>query len=76
MKQIFEFDTGDENYDYHEHQVYIQAPKMVRALSDIQAKIKNWYKWDERTHIPDEEIMDTINSIILDNGVDMESIGY
>ena len=53
MKIIFQFDTNDENFSYHELEMYKQAESSVRALSEIQDKMRSWIKYDQ-TPIVDE----------------------
>lgn len=75
MKFIFEFDTESENFSTCELEKYRQAPAMVRCLSDIQEKLREWRKYDGRAAILVDEIADDINEIIMDN-VNMENMGY
>lgn len=75
MKITIEFDTDSENYSRSEFLTYTHAIDLVVALNKIQEQCRTWYKYDERTEIPDEEIRDTINGIINDY-VNMEELGY
>lgn len=75
MKIKIEFDTDSENFSRTEFFTYMHAIDLAVALGRIQEQCRTWYKYDERTEIPDEEIRDTINNIIYDC-VDMEKLGY
>lgn len=75
MKFIFEFDTESEDFSTCELEKYRQAPAMTYCISEIQEKVREWRKYDEREAIPVDEIADEINEIIMDN-VNMEKMGY
>lgn len=76
MKVTFEFDTDSENFSYYELEQYFQSGRMLSALDSIKNQVRNWYKYDDRENIPVDEIQDKIYDCILDNGVDMEKMGY
>lgn len=75
MKFIFEFDTDSENFSKHDLEMYRQAPRMAHCISEIQKKIREWRKYDDREAIPTDEIFDEINEIVIEE-VDMERMGY
>lgn len=75
MKITFEFNTDNENFDYHELEIHKQAADMASCLFEIQNKLRGWYKYDERGEIPTEEVFEKINEIIVDH-VNMEKMGY
>ena len=76
MKHILEFDTESENYDYHEHQRYINAQKMLWALEDIREFIRTKIKYTDETIIKLEDLEDKFWEIIKDRGISFEEMGY
>lgn len=76
MKTKFEFDTGSENFDFSEYEIYKNAPALARCLGDITNQLRQWDKYDERELIPTEEIRDEICDIIQDNNINMADLGY
>ena len=75
MKVTFEFDSDKESFDYQELQRYYQVDDMAMCISDILDKCRSWYKYDERSEIPIEEVYDTIIDIV-NNYCNMEKMGY
>lgn len=75
MKITYEFNTDIEGCDLTELHAIEQATDMAYCISEIQNKVRGWYKYDDRDAIPVEEIQDEIYSIINDH-VDMEKLGY
>lgn len=67
MKIIFEYDTDSESYNRSEVLMHTHAIDMYCALLEIQKQVREWYKYDQRTQIPDEEVRNTINGIIADH---------
>ena len=75
MIVTFQFDTDSENFDNTELEAHYQANNMACCLSEIENKLRSWYKYDERPAIPTEEIRETILDIIQEH-VNMERLGY
>lgn len=63
MIVTFQFDTDSENFDNTELEAHYQANNMACCLSEIENKLRSWYKYDERPAIPTEDIM-VIGNII------------
>ena len=76
MKVTFEFNTDDENFDRYQLEAHHQAENLVFTLSKITDKLREWYKYDNRSSIPIEEVYDSIWDIIQDNNINMEKLGY
>lgn len=76
MKVTYEFNTGSDNFDYHEYQMYRQAQDTARALSQIFDKLRTYEKWDERESIPKDELLDTMAEILKENNVSLDEMGY
>lgn len=75
MIVTFQFDTDNENFDNTELEAHYQAKKMAYCLSEIENKLRNWYKYDKRLAIPTDEIREEILDIIQEH-VSMERLGY
>lgn len=75
MKIKIEFDTESENFDNYELETYLHAREMLSCISEIKDKVRSWYKYDERTAIPTEEIWDSILDIINEH-INLEKLGY
>lgn len=54
MKVKFEFDTGDENFSYHELEMYKQAEDLAHALFEIQNRMRGWLKYDDIPYIDEK----------------------
>lgn len=76
MKVTYEFNTSSDDFDYHEYQIYKQAPDTARALSNIFDKLRSYEKWDERESIPKDELLDTMAEILKENNVSLDEMGY
>lgn len=76
VKVTYEFNTDSDNFDYHEYQMYKQAPDMARALNEIFSKLRNYEKWDERESIPKDELRETMVEALRENNVSLEEMGY
>lgn len=75
MKITYEFNTDTEGCDLTELHCIQHAEDLAHCVYEIQNKIRGWYKYDERSSIPVEEIQEEIYSIINEH-VDMEKLGY
>lgn len=77
MKITFEFDTDKEDFnDWQTLEIYKKAEDLASAVNSILEQVKSWYKWDNRSAIPQEEIQDKIYQIINDEGINLEKMGY
>lgn len=76
MKVTYEFNTDSDNFDYHEYQIYKQAPDTARTLSEIFDKLIHYEEWDERESIPKDELKETMVEILNENNVSLEEMGY
>ena len=74
MKITYEFDTTSENYDKFEMLRIQKSLDMALALWDLDGKIRNWRKWDERDAIPVEEITDTFVEILEKHMINLDDI--
>ena len=54
MKIKLEFDTGDENFSYHELEMYKQAEDSAHALFEIQNRMRGWSKYDDVPYIDEK----------------------
>lgn len=75
MKITYEFDTDKEGFDWTELHRIEQADDMAYSISLIKDKVRSWYKYDDRSSIPVEEIQDTIYDI-LNEHLNLEKLGY
>lgn len=75
LKITYEFDTDKESCDFTELHCIQHAEDLARCIYEIQNKIRHWYKYDERTSIPVEEIQEELYEIINEH-VNMEKLGY
>lgn len=75
LKIIYEFNTDIEGCDLTELHCIQHAEDLAHCLYEIQNKIRGWYKYDERTSIPVEEIQEELYGIINEH-VNMEKLGY
>lgn len=80
MKITYEFDTESEDWkdgtDSMRRDQFEASFGMLKALSDIQDKLREWYKYDTREHIPIEEIRDVLVGIIDENVPNIERLIY
>ena len=74
MKITYEFDTTSENYDKFEMLRIQKSLDMALALWDLDGKIRNWRKWDERDAIPVEEITDAFVEILEKHMINLDDI--
>lgn len=75
MKITFEFDTDKEGCDLAELYRVEQADDMAYCISLIKDRVRSWYKYDDRSAIPVEEIQDAIYDI-LNEHLNLEKLGY
>lgn len=68
MKVTYELDT---ELDIRCHAVAVDA---CDALRDIEQQIRDWFKYDSRPAIPQEEIKDAFYTILQDNGIALDKI--
>lgn len=78
MKAILEFDFSSENTDDRmEHARMMQATNMCYILSELQDYIRNRLKYSEKFESGDvelEKVIETLNSLMYDNGVNLDEI--
>lgn len=76
MKITFEFDTLSENFEYAELYAVQDAQMLVHTISKILDLARYYEKYDNRSSIPAEEVVDKIRDTILDCGIITERYGY
>lgn len=80
MKITYEFDTDSEGWkEYGENMKRDQFEAsfgMLMALDKILSKTREWYKYDQRSEIPVEELRNTIDGIIEEYVPNIEKLRY
>lgn len=78
MKTIYEFDTNIDDYfeDTYILERFNKSYEMAQALAKLNKAIHKWYKHDEREAIPVEEIHNTFNDILTDEGIVLDKLIY
>ena len=74
MKITYEFDTDKDSFERAEFETYKQSEQMRDALFDLSEKVRFWYKRDERTEIPKEEIYNVFFDILKDNFINLDAM--
>lgn len=50
----FTFDTNNENFSYHELEMYKQAEDSAHALSEIKDRMRAWLKYDDIPYVNED----------------------
>lgn len=74
MKITYEFDTNDENFCPDELKRIQKADDLCSCIWDIEQKLREWYKYDNRGDIPIEEVREEILSIIDEHGIRIDEL--
>lgn len=75
MEIIYKFDFKEGSDDLLNEEILHQATDMLVCIGEIKDQVRSWNKYDERSAIPTEEILDKINDIICEH-VRLDKMGY
>lgn len=74
MEVIYKFDFKEDSDDLHELKLIEKRSNMYLALHDLSEKFRSWYKYDERTAIPTDEIRETFYDILAENDLNLDTL--